>query len=151
MAQVKLILHEDVPNLGDAGEVVSVRPGYARNFLLPRGKAVLATTASLKALSHHQRVVAERVDRERRAQLAQRDRLQAVELEITAQVGEEGKLFGSVTAIQIAELIEARGIEIDRRKIVLPEPIKEIGDHVVPVRLFKDVIANVKVKVTAAE
>lgn len=151
MAQVKLILREDVPNLGEAGEVVTVRPGYARNFLLPRGKAILATTASMKELAHHQRVVADRVDRERKAQLAQRDRLQAVELEITAQVGDEGKLFGSVTAIQIAELIEARGIVIDRRKISLAEPIKEVGEHVVPIRLFKDVIANVKVKVTAAE
>lgn len=151
MAQVKLILREDVDKLGEAGELVTVRPGFARNFLLPQGKALLATAASIKELEHHQRIVAERVERERKDQLAQRDRLQQLTIEITAKAGEEGRLFGSVTASQIADLIAARGIEIDRRKIQLDEPLKDLGDHLVPIRLFKDVIANVKVKVTAAE
>jgi large subunit ribosomal protein L9 len=151
MAQVKLILREDVDKLGEAGELVTVRPGFARNFLLPQGKALLATAASIKELEHHQRIVAERVERERKDQLAQRDRLQQLTIEITAKAGEEGRLFGSVTASQIADLIAARGIEIDRRKIQLDEPLKDLGEHLVPIRLFKDVIANVKVKVTAAE
>jgi large subunit ribosomal protein L9 len=151
VAQVKLILREDVEKLGEAGELVAVRPGFARNFLLPQGKAILATAASIKELEHHQRIVTERVDRERKEQLAQRDRLQQLTIEITAKAGEEGRLFGSVTASQIAELIAARGIEIDRRKIQLDEPLKDLGEHLVPIRLFKDVIANVKVKVTAAE
>jgi large subunit ribosomal protein L9 len=151
VAQVKLILREDVEKLGEAGELVTVRPGFARNFLLPQGKALLATAASIKELEHHQRIVSDRIDRERKAQLAQRDRLQQLTIEITAKAGEEGRLFGSVTASQIAELIAARGIEIDRRKIQLDEPLKDLGEHLVPIRLFKDVIANVKVKVTAAE
>ncbi len=151
MAQVKLILREDVDKLGEAGTLVTVRPGFARNFLLPQGKAILATAASIKELEHHQRIVAAKIDRERKEQLAQRDRLQQLAIEITAKAGEEGRLFGSVTASQIADLIAARGIEIDRRKIQLDEPLKDLGEHLVPIRLFKDVIARVKVKVTAAE
>ncbi|HVP29486.1 MAG TPA: 50S ribosomal protein L9 [Myxococcota bacterium] len=148
---MKLILREDVSNLGDAGELVTVRPGYARNFLLPYGKAILATEASIKELEHHKKVVADRLARERKAQLAERDRIQNLSLEISVQAGEEGKLFGSVTAAQIAELLEAKGVVVDRRKIALEEPIKEVGEHSVPIKLWKDVTANVKVKVTAAE
>ncbi|HTF34924.1 MAG TPA: 50S ribosomal protein L9 [Myxococcota bacterium] len=148
---MKLILREDVPSLGDAGDVVSVKPGFARNYLLPQGKAMPATDANVSELEHHKRVVAERVTRERRAFEAQRDRLQAQRLEFTAQAGEEGKLFGSVTASQIAEELAAKGIEIDRRKIQLEEPIREVGEHTVSIRLHREIVANVKVKVTAAE
>jgi len=151
VAQVKLILREDVTNLGEAGELVTVRPGYARNFLLPQGKAILATAASIKELDHHKKVVGDRLARERKGQLAERDRIQNLSLEFAMQAGEEGKLFGSVTAAQIAEQLEAKGVTIDRRKIQLEEPIKEVGDHSVPIKLWKDVTANVKVKVTAAE
>jgi len=151
VAHVKLILREDVPSLGDAGDVVSVRPGFARNYLLPQGKAIHATDANVSELEHHKRVVTERVTRERRAFEAQRDRLQAQRLEFTAQAGEEGKLFGSVTASQIAEELAAKGMEIDRRKIQLEEPIREVGEHTVSIRLHREIVANVKVKVTAAE
>jgi large subunit ribosomal protein L9 len=151
MPQVKLILREDVPKLGHAGEVVSVKPGYARNFLLPQGKAALASEAKVKELEHHKRLITEKVARELKDLSAARDRLEQLQLEVAAQAGEEGKLFGSVTAIQIAELIGEKGIEIDRRKIDLAEPIKEVGEHSVPIRLHREVIANVRLKVTAAE
>ena len=151
MGQVKLILREDVPKLGHAGEVVSVKPGYARNFLLPQGKAALASEAKVQELEHHRRLIAEKVTRELKDLNAVRDRLEQLQLEVEAKAGEEGKLFGSVTPIQIAELIGEKGIEIDRRKIDLAEPIKEVGDHSVPIRLHREVIANVKLKVTAAE
>ena len=151
MAHVKLILREDVASLGNAGEVVSVKPGFARNYLLPQGKAIPATDANVSELEHHKRVVLERVTRERRVFEAQRDRLQAQLLQFTAQAGEEGKLFGSVTASQIAEELAAKGIEIDRRKIQLEEPIREVGEHTVSIRLHREIVANVKVKVTAAE
>lgn len=151
MDHVKVILRQDMASLGDAGEVVTVKPGYAFNFLLPQGKAILASEGKLKELDHHKRVVAEQVARERKALEADRDRLSQVVLEISAQVGEEGKLFGSVTAIQIAELLAQKGHVVDRRKIVLEEPIKEAGEHEVPVRLHRDVIAKLKVKVVAAE
>lgn len=151
MGQIKVILREDVASLGDAGAVVLVKPGFAFNFLLPKGKAILASEAKLAELEHHKRVVAEQVARERRTLEAQRDRLQQVELEIAVQAGEEGRLFGSVTALQIAELLAAKGHEVDRRKIQLDEPIKELGEHQVPLRLHRDVIAKLKVKVIAAE
>jgi large subunit ribosomal protein L9 len=151
MGQVKLILREDVPKLGHAGEVVSVKPGYARNFLLPQGKAALASEAKVNELEHHKRLITEKVAKDLKDLGAARDRLEQLELEVAAQAGEEGRLFGSVTAIQIAELIGEKGIEIDRRKIDLAEPIKEVGEHRVPIRLHREVIANVRLKVTAAE
>jgi large subunit ribosomal protein L9 len=151
MGQVKLILREDVPKLGHAGEVVSVKPGYARNFLLPQGKASLASEAKVKELEHHRRLIAEKVARELKDLGAVRDYLEKLQLEVEAQAGEEGRLFGSVTPLQIAELIGEKGIEIDRRKIDLAEPIKEVGEHSVPIRLHREIIANVRLKVTAAE
>jgi large subunit ribosomal protein L9 len=151
MARVKVILREDIPRLGDAGEVVEVRPGFARNFLLPQGKAIPATEASVKALEHHQRVIGEKVARERKTLDAEKARIEAIALEIAVQVGEEGKLFGSVTSAQIAELLAAKGVSIDRRKIELAEPIKEAGEHRVPLRLHREVVANVRLTVRAAE
>src|SRR5512145_1262692 len=149
MALVKVILREDIARLGDAGEVVSVRPGFARNFLLPQGKAILATEASIKALDHHQRVIAEKVAREKKTLEGEKGRIEALSLEITVQVGEEGKLFGSVTAAQIAELLEAKGVSVDRRKIELAEPIKEVGEHRVPLRLHREVVATLRLNVRA--
>lgn len=151
MADVKLILREDVAKLGDAGELVSVKPGYARNFLLPQGKAILATAARVNELEHHRRIIAEKVAKERKDQEALRDRLEQQRLEVTAQAGEEGRLFGSVTAMQVAELLAEKGIEVDRRRIDLAEPIKEVGEHVVPIRLRGNLVAKVKLQVTAAE
>jgi large subunit ribosomal protein L9 len=151
MAQVKVILREDIARLGDAGEVVSVRPGFARNFLLPQGKAILATESSMKALEHHQRVIADKVARVKKSLEGEKSRIEALSLEIAVQVGEEGKLFGSVTAVQIAELLAAQGVSVDRRKIELAEPIKEVGEHRVPLRLHREVVAAVRLNVRAAE
>ncbi len=151
MGLVKLILKEEVPGLGDAGEVVEVKPGYARNYLLPKGKAVLATEARVREVEHHKRVIAEKLARERKDLEALRDRLGELELEVAAQAGEGGKLFGSVTSAQIAELLSQRGYEIERRRILLEEPIKQIGDYEVPIRLRSDIIAKVKLTVVAAE
>ena len=151
MGQVRLILREDVTRLGHAGDVVEVKPGYARNYLLPQGKAMLATRSNVNELEHHKRVVAEQVARDRSALEALRDRIESLQLEVSAQAGEEGKLFGSVTALQIAELLAEKGVEIDRRKIAPTEPIKELGEHLVPIRLNHEVTAQVKVVVAAAE
>ncbi len=150
MKQIQVILRDDVPNLGDAGELVRVRPGYARNYLLPQGKAILATAGNLRELEHHKRVIEERLGREQKQLEAERKRIEAVSVEIAAQVGEEGKLFGSVTAAQIVEKLAEQGVEVDRRKVQLAEPIKEAGEHEVPVRLRRDVVATVTVKVVAA-
>jgi large subunit ribosomal protein L9 len=149
MRSVKVILREDMDNLGDAGEVVSVRPGYARNYLIPQGKAIAATAAHVRELEHQKRVIADKVARERKVLEAERSRIDGVVVEITAQAGEEGKLFGSVTAVMIAEKLAERGLEVDRRRIALAEPIKELGEHVVNVRLRHGIEATITVKVAA--
>ena len=151
MQQVTLVLRESVPKLGEAGDVVKVKPGFARNFLIPQGKASVATAANVREIEHQKRVVAERVAKELKSLQAVRDRIESLSLEVVARVGEEGKLFGSVTVSQIAEQLAAQGIEIDRRKIDLPEPIKEAGEHSVPIKLHRDLVANVKVKVSPEE
>ena len=151
MGQVKLILRSAVQALGEAGDLVSVKPGFARNYLLPQGLALLATDSRVRELEHHRRVVEERVAREMKQLDVVRKKLAALSLEVTAQAGEEGKLFGSVTTLQIAELLAEKGFEIDRRKISLSEPIKALGEHVVPIKLHRDVTAEITLKVSAAE
>ncbi len=151
MAQVKLILREDVPSLGEAGDLVTVKPGFARNYLVPQGKATVATEANVRELEHQKRVVAEKLAKELKDLEAVRSKLQSLKLEIRARVGEEGKLFGSVTHVQIAELLEQHGFTIDRRKIALAEPIKEAGEHVVPVQLRRELVTEIKLSVTPEE
>jgi len=150
MRNVQVILREDVASLGQAGDLVNVKPGFARNFLIPQGKAIVATEASKRELAHQQRVIAERVRREVELLEAERKKIDGVVIEITAQAGDEGKLFGSVTVVQIAEKLAERGLDVDRRRIDLAEPIKDLGEHDVVVRLHRQVTATVKVKVVAA-
>jgi large subunit ribosomal protein L9 len=150
MSQVKLILSEDVPKLGHAGDVVTVKPGYARNYLVPQGLAIHATAGQISELGHHKRQIEEKVQKDRSVKEAERERIQDTVVEVTAQVGGEGKLFGSVTVMQIAELLAEKGVEVDRRRIELKSPIKETGEHTVPIRLHRDVTAEIKVVVTAA-
>jgi len=149
MRQVKVILSETVQGLGEAGDLVGVKVGYARNFLLPQGKALLATESKVRELEHHKRVVTEKAARDLNDLKALHDRLESVALEVTARVGEEGKLFGSVTTAHIAELLAEKGYKVDRRKIQLSEPLREIGDHVVPIRLQSDLTAEVAIKISA--
>jgi len=151
MRSVSLILKEEVPGLGDPGELVKVKVGFARNFLLPQGKAVLATDSRLRELEHTKRLVAEKLAKELKDLEAERDRLQSLDLQVVAKAGDEGKLFGSVTSANIADLLIERGFEIDRRKILLVEPIKEVGEHTVSLRLRKDVVAELKLKVSPEE
>ncbi|MBK7951237.1 MAG: 50S ribosomal protein L9 [Deltaproteobacteria bacterium] len=150
MALVQVILSEDVHNLGDAGDVVKVKPGFARNFLIPQGKALPATAARVHEVEHKRRVIAEKRSKELKDLESVKTRIEGIALAISAQVGEEGKLFGSVTSANLAELLGAQGVEVDRRKIVLVEPIKSVGEHTVTVRLRNDVVASLKVTVTAA-
>lgn len=151
MGQVQVILREDVHSLGDAGDIVSVKPGYARNYLLPKGMALLATTARINALEHEKRVISEKLAKELGDLEAVKAKLQGMALEFVMQVGEEGKLFGSVTAANIADALAEKGLEVDRRKIALPEPIKTVGEHTVTMRLRSDVIADFTVEVKPAE
>jgi len=151
MRQVKLILSEDVSGLGEAGDLVGVKPGFARNYLIPQGKAILATEGNVRVLEHHRRVVSEKVARELKVFEEAKRRIEGAVVEIRAQVGEEGKLFGSVTSAQIADGLAALGHDVDRRKIGLAEPIKEAGEFEVPIRLHRQVEAGIVVRVLAAE
>jgi large subunit ribosomal protein L9 len=147
---VQVILSEDVASLGHAGDLVNVKPGFARNFLIPQGKAIAATEASKRELEHQKRVIADKVRREVELLEAERKKIDGVVVEIPAQAGEEGRLFGSVTVVQIAEKLAERGLEVDRRRIDLHDPIKTLGEHDVVVKLHRQVTATIKVKVVAA-
>jgi large subunit ribosomal protein L9 len=150
MALVQVILSEDVHALGNAGEIVGVKPGFARNFLIPQGKGMLATAERVHQIEHQQRVISETRAKEMSDLESVKAKLDGTKLEIEAQAGEEGKLFGSVTTQNLAELLAAKGLEVDRRKIVLQEPIKTIGEHTIAIRLRSDVVAEFKVTVKAA-
>jgi len=149
MSQIKLILKESVHSLGEAGDLVSVKPGYARNFLLPQGKAILATASRVKELEHHKRIVAEKAAKELSNLQETKKQLEGLVIELSARAGEEGKLFGSVTSVQIAEQLVEKGFAIDRRRIELRESIKELGEHKVPVKLHREIVARVTVNVSA--
>jgi large subunit ribosomal protein L9 len=149
MAMMQVILRDDVPNLGRPGDVVRVRPGYARNFLLPRNLAVEANPKNLRAFEHEKRLALMRREAKRAEALKTKDRLEQLTIEIAARAGEAGKLFGSVTNIDIERALGGQGISVDRRRILLAEPIKELGEFVVPVRIDAEVEASLKLKVAA--
>lgn len=144
---MQVILQEDVSSLGKAGEVVTVKPGYARNFLLPRKKAVLADAANLSALSHHQKVAASRQAKLKAEAVARAKTLSGVQLTIDAEVGEEGKLFGSVTVSDIVSGLKAQGHVVEKTQVQLKDHIKQIGTYSVEVKLHSEVLAPVTVNV----
>lgn len=144
---MEVILREDVPNLGTTGDIVKVKPGFARNYLLPRGMAVVADRRSRAELEHQKRVAAEKRERDQRHATVLAERVAAQRVVITARAGEEGKLFGSVTNIDVERALSDAGFTIDRRRIRLEDPIKSVGDYVVPIQLMVGVVANVTVSV----
>ncbi len=150
MGTVQVILREDVLKLGNAGDLVTVKPGYARNFLVPQGKAMLATAERVNQVEHQKRVISEKLAKELGDLKAVKAKLEGVNLEFEAQAGDEGKLFGSITAQNLADKLAEKGLDVDRRKIVLDEPIKTVGEHTVAIRLRSDVIAEFTVTVNAA-
>ncbi len=148
---MEVILTEDIPKLGNAGEVVRVRRGYGRNYLLPKGKAMLATRGRVKQLEHQKRVIDEKLSKEMVVYKALAEKIVSVPLRFEAQASAEGKLFGSVTNGDIAGRLAEHGFEVDRRKIQLSGPIKQTGEHEVSVRLHRDVIQTLTVSVVAAD
>jgi large subunit ribosomal protein L9 len=148
---MEVILRDHVENLGRRGEIVKVADGYARNFLLPRNLALPATDGNKKRVERERKIVETRESEERQAADAIAVRLNALELSISRKVGDSNQLYGSVTNADIADLLKEKGFEVDRRKILLPDPIKTLGENTVPVKLHRDVTAQVKVAVTKAE
>lgn len=148
---MEVILREDVPHLGTIGDVVKVRPGYARNYLLPRGLASVADKRNLRSLEHERRLVDEKRRRALGAAETLSKQLSALRIVIPARAGEEGKLFGSVTNIDIERALADKGMQVERRRIRLDEPIKTLGEHKVPVSLSVGVVSELTVTVSPLE
>ena len=144
---MEVILRDHVEKLGKRGEIVKVSDGYARNYLLPRKLALPATEGNRKHVERERKIMETREAEEKSQAEAIASRLSTVDITIARRVGETEQLYGSVTASDIAEFLKTKGFEIDRRKLILPEPIKTIGEHDVPLKLHREVTAPLKVKV----
>lgn len=144
---MEVILRDHVDNLGKRGEIVKVADGYARNFLLPRNLALPATDANKQRIARERKIVEARENEERGASEAIADRLAALDLQISRKVGDNDTMYGSVTNADIADLLKEKGFDIDRRKILLPDAIRSLGEIHVPVKLHRDVTAQLKITV----
>ena len=142
---MQVILLENVPSLGKAGDLVKVSDGYGRNYLIPQKKAILATEKSLKVIEHQKRQVQQRMEKTKKDTEKMGQRIEKLSCTFVKTVGESGKLFGSITSMDIESFLKENGIEVDRKKISLEEPIKNLGMFTVPIKLHSEVTANLKV------
>jgi len=149
MASTTILLREDIEALGGRGEVVKVRAGYARNYLLPQGLATLATKGNVKQIEKEREALLKKASVEIATAQAQKEQMGTITLSFERKAGDGGTLFGSVTSMDIAEALQAQGYEIDRRKISLRDAIKETGDYTVKVKLHREVTLDIPVSVTA--
>jgi large subunit ribosomal protein L9 len=148
---MEVILREDIQKLGSKGDIVTVKNGYARNYLLPQKLALLATTGTRKQVVEMKAAAARKDASQKSAAETLAEQMSAVELTFTVKAGESDQLFGSVTSMDIAEALEAKGFSIDRRKVELAEPIRTLGEYTVPVRIHREVAASVKLQVVREE
>jgi len=149
-ATIQVILQHDVDKVGKSGELVKVRPGFARNFLLPRSLAVPATTAAVNRISHERAVALAKAEKSKSGARALAEKINALTITMARTVGEDDKLFGSVTAKEIENAVKAKGLDFDRKSMHLAEPIKALGTYSIPVKLLTDVTATLKVEVVKA-
>ena len=148
---MKVILKEDIAKLGTMGETVQVAPGYGRNYLIPQGKAVLATSKNFKELEHHRRLIQRKVELIRKDAESFAEKFRGLTLTLARKVVEEDKIYGSVSVSDISQALEEAGVEIDRKLIKLDEPIKSLGEFQVPVKVHADVTAELTVHVVKEE
>ncbi|HHI96298.1 MAG TPA: 50S ribosomal protein L9 [Thermodesulfatator atlanticus] len=144
---MEVILREYVPNLGAPGDIVTVKDGYARNYLIPKGLAIPASKKSLKAIERERQIILAKAERLRKKLMSEAEKLNEIELVIPQRVIEEDRLYGSVSATEIVNALKEQGFEITKKQVLLDEPIKKLGEYIVPIRLSGDVTAHVKVKV----
>lgn len=149
MATTTILLRDDIDTLGGRGEIVKVRAGYARNYLLPQGLATLATKGNVKQIEQERAALLKKAAVEKATADAQKDQMSSIELAFERKAGDGGTLFGSVTSMDIADALKAKGYEIDRRKIVMKDAIKETGEFTVKVKLHREVTLEVPVTVSA--
>ena len=146
---MKIILKEDVPNLGKLGDLVNVKPGYGRNYLIPQGLAVSATSGNVKQIEHQKKLIAAAANQRKQDAQSLASRIAGAQLSIVAQAGAEGRLFGSVTNRDLEEALHKKGIAIDRKQIVITDAVKQTGDYTATVKLGNDVEATLKFSVVA--
>jgi large subunit ribosomal protein L9 len=146
---VQVILRDDVPHLGKIGEVVRVKPGFARNYLFPRGLAVEANPKNLRVLEHHKRLIGAKAEREHKSAEVAASRLNGLKLAVRMRAGEEGRLFGSVTNLDVERLLADKGFHIERRRIALEEPIKQLGTFPITIHVGRTVHATIELTVEA--
>lgn len=142
---MQVILLEDVPSLGKVGDLVGVSDGYGRNYLIPKKKAILATEKSFKVLEHQKRQVQHRMERTKKDAEKTAQQIENLSCTFSKNVGESGKLFGAVTSMEIEAYLKGQGIEVDRKKILLEEPIKNLGMYSIPIKLLPEVTVHLKV------
>src|SRR5678815_4556970 len=147
MAHTKVLLREDVDDLGARGEIVRVRAGYARNYLLPHNLAVEASTGNVKGIEAERAALLKKEAKERSTAEAQSQQMSSLVLEFKRKSGEQGALYGSVTSMDVAEALKEKGYEIDRHRIHMREPLKRVGEYTVPIRLHREVTIDLKVRV----
>ena len=144
---MKVVLKDDIKNIGKMGQIVDVTAGYARNYLVPRGLAVEANTKNIKSLEHQKRIIQDNATKIKNSAQDLSNKISTITLVIKAKSGDEGKLFGSVTTMDIAELLQKEGIEIDKKKISLDEPIKRLGSYAVNVKIHPEISTQLNVQV----
>lgn len=144
---MKVILKDDIKDVGKMGQIVDVADGYARNYLVPRGFAVEANIKNLKSLEHEKKIIQEKAKRIKNSAQTLSDKISTMTLVIKAKAGDEGKLFGAVTSMDIAELLKNEGIEMDKKKIFLDEPIKRLGSYSVNIKLHPEVLTQLNIQV----
>lgn len=149
MAHLKVVLLEDVENLGHVGQVVNVKGGFGRNYLIPQGKALAATKANMALMAQRHQIYEAAAAKARSEAQVIADRIAGLSVSVSRKVGENEVLYGSVTTGDVAEALAAKGVVVDKRRILLPESIKKLGEFQVPVRLHAEVMANLKVSVVA--
>ncbi|PMP65662.1 MAG: 50S ribosomal protein L9 [Thermodesulfobacterium geofontis] len=144
---MEVILIKDVPKLGRAGDIVKVKDGYARNYLIPKGLAILANQKTIKALENQRKIVLAKAERERKKLESLAEKLEGTILTVYRKTIEEDRIFGSVSSVDIVNMLKEKGIEIEKNQVVLNEPIKKLGIFEVPIKLSSDKIVNIKVEV----
>jgi large subunit ribosomal protein L9 len=142
---MQIVLLEDVPTLGKAGDTVKVSDGYGRNYLIPRKKAILATDKNIKNLEHQKRQIQQQMGNRKKDAESMAEQIEKLSCTFAKTVGESGKLFGSVTSMEIENYLKENGIDVDRKKILMEEPIKNLGMFTIPIKIHPEVTANLKV------
>jgi len=144
---MEVILRKDIPKLGKVGDIVKVKDGYARNYLIPKGLAILANQKTIRALENQRKIILAKAERERKKLESLAEKLEGISITVYRKIIEEDRIFGSVSSIDIVNMLKEQGIKVDKNQVILDEPIKKLGIFEVPIKLSSDKVVNIKVEV----